>query len=365
MPKSLVSLGLTVIFLLLSPTGAFGQTIELSETIRVDPAAKFKATPRSFCITEDNLFLLLDNQSATINLFEKKGNSLKFIKAIGPRFGEEEFVQPFYCFYSQDEGKLGVIDYGARKVFIFDRRGKVYYELIKSIDCPRLGYDMEFSGDGEQVVISGYIIDKSNTFDLYSRHIRTGQISYLLPSHQKYNLKTNNDFLIEFKKKQRLPAIGIKAYIDILPNGDDLFFVWEGALRVIKINLRSKGTTVFGYKSSNSTKANEADEFKLADSYAKGDYETTLKERKKRAYARNIFATSRHVFLVYETAKGNQSRASKFRMQIYSLDGKYEGDTIIPGTPGRQMWFDKENYELYAFSEKEIVIFKYKININK
>ena len=316
-----------------------------------------------FCVTEDNLFLLPD-QAGTIKVFVRSGNLLKFVKALEPRFGEMSLVYPTYCSYSRDEGKLGVIDYGVRKVFIFDRSGKVDFTPVKKFPCKRLGYDIEFTGDGEQLVISGYLTDPdSMPYDLYSINIRTGKINYLLSSPQKYNLKTYEDYVVEYRQKQTLPAIGIKAFIDI--QGDDLFFVWEGALRVIKLNLRSGETMAFGHETPHYSKP---DGSKLSYSYIRGDFETTWKERETMAYVRNIFTSPRHVFLVYETGKNNESNASTFRLQTYTLEGDYLDDILIPSNPSRQMWFDKENYELYAFSEQaesdngEFTILKNKIN---
>jgi hypothetical protein len=363
-----VSLGFLFIFLLLIPNLSFGQDIQLTETIKVDPTANLQVTPWSFCVTEDELFLLPDYQAGTIKIFGKDGDFLKFIKAFGRSgIGKEEFSRPMYCFYSQSQSKLGVIDYGVRKVFFFDRSGKIDFAPIKIVNCPRLGYDMELAGDGKQLVISGYITNKKDrSFDLYSLNIENGQINYLLPSHEKYNLKTNEDFVLEFREKQTLPAIGIKAFMDI--QGDDLFFVWEGALRIIKLNLRSRETSVFGQKTSHYIKP---DASRLSYSYVRGDFETTWKEQKKTAYVRNIFATPRHVFLVYEMAKSNNSNISMFRLQKYTPEGDFLGDDSFPGNPGLQMWFDEENYELYAFSEQSegdnraFAILKYKIKINR
>jgi hypothetical protein len=360
--KISVTLILFFTFLFFNQSRIFGQDIQLSETIKVDRAANLQVTPRTFCVTEDKLFLL-PYQDGTIKVFAKSGNFLKFVKALNPRFDGESLVHPTYCSYSRDEGKFGVIDYALKKVFIFDRSWKTEFTPIKKFPCKRLGYDMEFTRDGEQLVISGYVTDKDKMpFDLYSINIRTGQISYLLPSHQKYNRKDVKDYVIEYYKKQTLPVIGIKAFIDI--QGDDLFFVWEGALRIIKLNLRSGETMDFGHDSPYYTKP---DGSKLSYSYLRGDFETTWKEQKKMAYVRNIFATPRHVFLVYETGKSNKSNVSTFRLQKYSPNGNYLADVLIPGNPSSQMWFDKESYELYSFSKQsendngKFTILKYKI----
>jgi energy-coupling factor transporter ATP-binding protein EcfA2 len=344
----------------------FGRDIKPSEKINVDPSANFRVIPRSFCVTEDKLFLIPDYQAGTVKILSKEGDQLKFIKALGRRgVGKETFTQPMYALYSKEEGKVGILDYGVRELFIFDRFGKVDFRPIRTVKCPGFGYDMKFSGDGEQLVISGYIRDKENKpYDLYSINIKTGEIDYLLPSPQKYNLKTFEDYFLEYKQKQTMPSIGTKAFIDI--NGDDVFFVWEGLLRIIKFDLKSKKTeNVFGHKTRNYTKP---DGTELSDSYKKGEFGKTWEIQKKFSYIRNIFATPRHVFLVYETGINNENIASSYRLQTYTTDGNFLSDVRISGNPGKAMWLDKENYELYALSEGSesgngvFTILKYKIN---
>lgn len=363
MKKTLAILGFTFICLLLSPNGTFGQKIRPLGRITVDPAANLDvALKSSFSITEDNLFLIPD-QRGTIKVFSKEGDFLKFVKALGPSFGEERFVHPRYCAYSRNDGNLAIIDYGVKRVFLLKRSGKVDFTPIKSFRCRRLGYDIESDGGDQQLIVSGYSVDKKNKpFDLYSINIRTTQIIPLLPSHEKYNQKTFENYVSEYRRKQTLPAVGVKAYIDI--QGYDLFFVWEGELRIIKINLCSKEKTVFGHATPHYTKP---DASKLSYSYIRRDFEITWEERKKMAYVRNIFATPKHVFLVYEMGKNNKSNASTFRLQMYTLKGDYLEDVSIPGNPTRLMWLDEESYELYAFSkesnsdEGEFKILKYKI----
>jgi len=361
--KTLVSLVRVFVFLVLGLNGILGQSVQWVEAIKVDPASKFEITPRSFCVTEDKFFLFPDTQAGTIRIFGKEENFLKFLRAFGP--GNEAFFQPVYCFYSHSEGKLGVIDYGSRKGFIFKRDGVVGFEPIKTFECRNFGYDIKFAGDGKQIIMSGYVTDKENRpFDLYSIDIETGRIEYLLPSHEKFGLKTHEAYAEEYFIKQTLPAIGIKAFIDI--QGDDLFFVWEGALRIIKLNIRSKEIArVFGQETPYYNKP-IGSRFNIF--YKNMDFHSILKEQKTFAYVRNIFATSRLVYVVYETGKKNEGDVSTFRLQTYTAEGVFLTDVPIPGTCGRQMWFDKESYELYAFTDGagtgkgEFAILKYKIN---
>jgi hypothetical protein len=93
-----------------------------------------------------------------------------------------------------------------------------------------------------------------------------------------------------------------------------------------------------------------------------------MKERDAISLVTNIFTTPRHIFLVYRTARNNNDLTFGYRLQTYTTEGDYISDVLIPGNPGPEMWFGKENYELYAISEKsgndnsKFTILKYKIN---
>lgn len=357
MRKTLVSL----VFLLLIFAVAFGQHIQLIEAIKVPPEAKLLGLPTSFCVSEGDTFLIPD--AGKIKVFEKNGNLLKCLKEFDG--GNGAFVEPRYCFYSQDGSRGGVLDYGMRKGFIFKKNGAVGFEPIKIFDCKKFGYDIKFVGDGIQAIISGYITDKEgNPFDLYSINIDTGQIDYLFPSHKKYGLPSQEAYVEEYFRKQTLPAIGIKGFFDI--QGDDLFYVWEGALRVTKINLCTKSITqVFGHETFPYTKP---DGTRLSESYIKGDFPTTWKLQEKFSFVRNIFVTANNVYVIYETCKKDGRDVSTFRLQIYTLDGEFLKDLLIPNNPGRRMSFDKTSNELYVLTngvgvgKGEFAILKYKIS---
>ncbi len=379
--KSLVSLVFVFTVLFLSPNWTAGQSIQLIEKTAVDsvPELKmdYKEFPRAFCVTEDGIFLVPNPASGLVNAFGKDGKSLKLVGSFGRkgvgRSGKFEkeavFGFPQYCFYNRNNGKLVIFDDAKpRHILIFDKLGMVNFELSETIPFDRSGYDMEFTGDLDQVVvISGFIKDEDgNPFDLYSRNLQTGQINYLLSSHEKYGLKTLEEYDENYRENQTIPAIGIRGFIDI--EGDSLFFVWEGALRIIKINLLSKERMVFNQlpKPEEIPDYIKPDGDMLADSYKNEDFEKTWKDQETMSYVRNIFATPRHVFLIYETVRSNKNDSSRFRVQTYSPEGNFLSDVSIPGKPdGGQMWFDKENYELYLFSKNandEFSISQYRIN---
>ena len=58
-----------------------------------------------------------------MKIYENNGAPVAVLgrKGVGPG----EFVKPAICCYDKDEGKFGVIDYGLRKIFIYERMGKI------------------------------------------------------------------------------------------------------------------------------------------------------------------------------------------------------------------------------------------------
>lgn len=337
--------------------------IKFTERINIDPDANYQDKPKSICITEDNIFILAGKKTGNIKIFEKKKGSLTIPKDVELTFNKFKFTNPAYLFYNRSKKKLEVIDIGARKVFIRDKTGEREFKLKEINDYNWPGYDMKFTEDGDNLIVSALTSSKIQSFGLYRIDIKTSRINNLLPSYEKYDLKNDNEYNSKYWEKQTIPATGVRAFIDIYK--DNVFFVWEGKLRIVKFNLpSSKVITTFGQETHH-YKSPNGDE--LAKTYIKKEFAATWKKREEYSYIKKIFATHRHVFLVYEIA-GN---SSTFRLQIYTHEGKYLDDVLIPGKPGRQMWLDKVNYDLYAFSEvsknetDNFLILKYKIKLKK
>ncbi|MCK5056631.1 MAG: hypothetical protein KAT34_08250 [Candidatus Aminicenantes bacterium] len=340
------------------------EKLTLVKKISIDPAASFQSIPRSFCVTEDNIFLLPDYQRGTVKVLQEGGNFLNFASEFGNGDnGTGKMINPRVCIYSQTESKLGVFDSAARKIFIFERYERTKFRIVSEIFCPRLGYDYAFWGDGKHLIISGIVRDVNNSsFGLYTKNIKTNQITYLLPSYDKYGLKNTGEYEREYRQNQTIPAVGVRGIFDV--SGADVFFVWEGALRVLKISLvTTKKVTIFGQEPSYYTKP---DGVKLSRTYKSGEFESTWRTQKTMSYVRDIFATSRYVFVVYETGKNAKTPTSQFRIQTYTPEGIFLNDVSIPGNPGMPMCFDKDNYELYSISrqsesgDKAFSILKYK-----
>lgn len=369
MRRKLVTLAIIIFsfcFFYLNPTEVYGFELKFVKVIEFEGRSESQINFRSFCVAEDGLFLIPDYQAGTIKTFDQDEiiSELKFAKKFGIKgFGSDEFNRPAYCFYDNYRSKFVVADIGkgSNKVFIYDRIGGTDFKRVyksPGADC----YDMRLWGnDGNKLIVSGYVKDKENkSYDLYSINLENpNQKEFLLSSYQKYHLTNDEDYRIGYFKKRTLPAIGIKAFIDVYV--DDVYFVWEGKLKIIKINLKTKEKILFGQVTKDYIEPFASAE--LVKAYHDEDYTKVWQERMKMSFVRDIFATSRYVFVVYDgPGQGN------FRIQAYTPEGEFLDDKKIPNNhPYREMWFDKQNFTLYSLSrtvsnKPQILIYKVKVN---
>jgi hypothetical protein len=336
-------------FLFLNPSKIQGFTIKQVDVIKSGEDSTLNIIPRSFCMMEGELFLIPDHHAGNIKIFEQKGKSLNLLKTFGRKgFGNDEFNNPAYCFYDMHESKFGVIDIGrgSKKLFIYDRIGPTDLKLANVV--PKVeGYDMKLVGDGRQLIIAGYTTDKEGkSYELYALDVEKPEKKvFLLTSPQKYHL-SDEEYRREYDR-QAIPAIGIMSFIDI--DGDNLYYLWECKLKIIKIDLRTgKRIGTFGRKAG--TYREPVATETMIKSYRDSDSTGLQRERDRFSYIRDIFATPQYVIVIYE---GPNESGINFRLQIYSPEGRLLGDRAIPGIPAnsyQKIYFDKQSHKLYFLS---------------
>jgi hypothetical protein len=307
---------------------------------------KMPSNPGSLCVTEDEFFIIPDYGAGDIKIYEKNGTSLSLKKAIGRYgYGPGELAKPACSFYDKVEGQLAVMDFGRKKILIYHRLAgnRCDFKLVKEIHCRTGAWDIKLAG--KRLFISGYITDPDkNPYDFYFIDITNDHITYLMPSHYKYGLKSFREYKKEYRNKIDIKAIGVAGWFDI--HGDNVYFSWEGNLKVRKLNFVTVkiDETPFGNKKTNYVEFTKSEFKELLNAYEKRDLNLTLKLRKKRSYVKNIFTTSNHVVVIYGGGKGNW-------MQFYSFDGSFVKEVEIPGQiEGARMWMDKEKQILYTLS---------------
>jgi hypothetical protein len=335
---------LFIIVLIFNPKSIIGVGIKLSGKIKlIFQDVDFLQKPRDFCVTGDNLFLIPDYNAGNIKIYESNG---KLINVLGRKgVGPNEFVKPTFCFF--DEGKFGVMDWGIRKIFIYDRIGQTKdFKRVKEISCFSLGTGIHLRND--KLFVSGYRPnEKSKPFDLYYIDLANNQINLLLPSYKKYGLKSFDEYETKYRRQPDIGVIGIGGWFDL--HEDDVYFAWEGDLRIIKQNIRTGEVSYFGRKSANYVKPYATK--KLINSISTRDFKTTQQEKAKMSFVRSIFTSKKHVLLVYEGPVKNDKNPG-FMIQFYMFNGDFVEEIPIPGEPDRKMYFLKNKNILYSLTSE-------------
>lgn len=337
-------------------------TIQHLATMKFSSEAQLPTQARDFAVTEDGVILIPDYVDGNVKLYEENGKVLKFIGKIGTKGMEKgQLSEPFFCFYDKAQGKFGVFDFGRRRIIVYDRESRTMFTPTKELYCLSLGRGIRISGSGD-IVISGYTTDSGkNPHDLYSVRLADEEKSFLMPSYLKYGLNSFQEYKSEYRDKLDLRTIGTAGWFDV--QGDTIYYIWEGDLRIIKLNITGKSEPVFfGHKTVHYVKPHASG--KMLEKKRNQDFKSLHDEKKKMSYIRGIFATNDHVFVTYQRSV---SLKPHYRLQAYTVDGQFLKDVPIPGKPDFKMWLDKERYILYSFTNKsgqDFSISKFKIVID-
>lgn len=328
----------------------WGQNVKFVEKI------EFSQSPlpnvRDFCVTDDELVIVPDYQAGNVKIYEKNGKVLELVNTIGRKgYGPDELSKPSSCFYNKNESKFGIMDLGIRKIFIYDRIGRINFKRVKEVTCWRGAYDIQLKEN--RLLISGYNQGQDEKpYDFYYIDLTNDQTTLLLPSYYKYGLKSQEDYESQYRDKFDIRAIGIKAKFDILK--DDVYFVWEGNLKIIKIDIPSGDINqdTFVEKKYNYKKPYVTNEMRKA--YPKRDIDFLKNKRKEMSYVRDIFTSSKFVLVIFEgpiPTEEKESRKTKFWLQFY-LDGNLKKVIPIKAQSGSKMWLDKDSDILFFLSSK-------------
>jgi hypothetical protein len=334
--------------------------VELVDVVKLSQQKDFIQLPTSFAVTEDHLYFILDKKAANIKIYKPSG---KLVKTFGRKgIGPNEFQEPRYIDYHQ--GRLAIMDLGTRKVYIYSRAGKNDLKKEKDFLCISLGDDLCINGD--RVMIAGYKTDQNDRpYSLYIRNYRNHKNEFLLPSEIKYGFGSVKEYQNEFRKNLKIVPIGIQSYFDWL--GDDVYLVWQGNLRIIKINVRTKKRSFFGKHTQNYTQPKASQ--KMINAYKRRDTREWLKERNKLCYVSDIFAAPEYIMVKYlRPGKGQGPQALRARLQFYTPEGTFINEVELPRKEYNLYYFKRDEEILYALSletteelQEIYSIYRYKI----
>ena len=350
---------LAILFILLSATALVGVDEKLPSTIEFSPntpVSHLPQNPWAFCVTDDEIFMIPDYEAGNIKIYEINGQYLELVNTLGKKgyYGPDKLAKPIYCFYNKDENKFGVMDLGIRKIFIYDRIGRIDFKRVKEIRCWRGATDFQLIGN--KLYISGFKMSQSGEYyALYSIDLNDDRTTLLLPSYYKYGFESFDELTKEYYK-QHIIEIGIEGWFSA--HNDNLYFVWEGDLRIMKLNIISGELMLddtFGEQSPHYIKPYASKE--LIKAHQKGDYDTIISEKSKMSYIKNIFTTSDNILVIYEgpaDVNMDSSVVTNFRIQFYTLRGDFIKEELLEGQPDPKMWFDIDRKILYSLSNSMI-----------
>ena len=352
---------LPLFFLFIIANGLFGIEVKLVER---SPLLQKKAILMNivcFSVTEDEMLIIPDSKEGNIKLYNIHGD---LIKVWGRRgHGPNEFLSPFYCDYQKPY--YIHLDAMNSKISIYKRIEKTKFVRINEILC--LGCMSDIRLLKENVLIGGSKVDRSGKrYSLYYKDFKNKEIHYLLPLYLKYGFKSSNEF---DRKYREISPIGTESFFYICK--DYIYYVWEGRLRIIQMNLNTKKVKFFGQETKNYTRPKVTKGILQARKERKSIKER--KEKQKMSWVRGVFADNEFIGLLYN----NYDKASslwKALLQLYSLEGKLLSEVKLPNAvdfsmEGPSYFYHKENHHLYILSRQlnekdyldEYEILKYKI----
>jgi len=321
--------------------------IKFIERIEIPGEPQPLINPWDFCVTEDGLFLIPDYGAGNIKIYERNADVLKLSKIIGQKgVGSDDFSRPTYCLYDKEGNKFGALDIGLRKIFIYARIDRLEFKRVQEVPCWHGGTDILLSQD--KLFVSGYATDTNeNPYDFYFIDLRDDQTTFLLPSYFKYGLKSLSEYEIQYRMNSGIKAIGIKSFFDI--QEDYAYFVWEGNLKITKVNIVSREIASMPFGTNPLYYIKPFASTRLLEGYRK-NFKLMQSEKAKMSYVRNIFANKKFLFVISEGPAS--ANASNFKIQFYTLDGVFLKETPMPGMTHYRMWFDKDKSVLYSLSSE-------------
>jgi hypothetical protein len=337
-----------------------GLSIDFEKKILLSSKKVLLQLPISFCVTEDNLFMVVDFKAGDVKIYNSHGELETILgrKGVGP----EEFVQPLFCHYSNR--KFILPDAGQHRIFVYERISILEFNRTKSIVCLSTGNDIYLMGN--RIYLAGNkIAADGKYYSFYSLDLNhNDKVVYFLPSYLKFGLASENEYKSALFKKNDLTALGVIGRFDI--DNSVAYYIWQGDLKIFKIDLKTREITTFGKKMPHYIKPYPTK--KLINAFFSRQGLEVQKERHKMSYVEQVFATSHHVMIIY-TVPGQAEGDQKHMVQFYHKDGKFITEEAIPGKASNTMWFDKEKNSLYTIDietdknfEQTHTILKYKIH---
>ena len=309
---------LTFVIYLQMVSICFSQLVKLDKKIPIEENALIVSG--SFALLPNGTFIFTDirDENNQIKIINDKGKIIKAWGKMGP--GPDEFSGLAEIDYQNPY--LAIMDAGKRCIHIFetdlDKFRKIGDILAwEATDFIKL-YD-------KSVLMGGYITSpKGKGYIVFGRDFSGHNTQYILPLEYKYGERSLSEHQ---KTREEVSGISSRDYADIYE--DDLFYISDVRVRVIKTNLKTKKIEILGKDPKNfralvmdKKTRNEL----LQPQTGKGKMQEILN---KFSFVTRIFVDKDYfglIFLNREKKVGNELYFVAY-VQIYDHSGKvlYEG----------------------------------------
>ena len=312
----------------------------------------------SFVKTENDLFIIADYKDGSFKVYDDNGKLLTVWGRRGP--GPLEFSSPVSTDYQKP--LFAISDFTKQRIFIYETIARYDFKKVTEFVVPVLD-KVNIKLIDNQVLISGYIpVSENKAYCLYAWDPKTRDIQYILPEEVKYGFPSFREFN---SKKGTVLDLGSAGFCDVL--GDSIYFIWEGNLKVIKINRTAKTWESFGEKTPNYRQPEVTQAVK--DAIARRSLKDIEAEYSKMSFVNGIFADEKFVGVIYQNYDRKISLWRMF-LQLYTPAGKLIQEEALPDAVtyidfrANNSFYDRARKRLYYLSiryDKESGLDKYEI----
>lgn len=297
-----------------------GIDVKPTGTINLSLGDSILQLPTSFCVTQDDVVFVTDTRAGDIKIFDNKGKLVNTWGRKGP--GPNEFLMPYSV--TCHKYKLMLIDFRKRKLFAFDIRDKNDLQPTRSIQSLKSSSNIIL--DGDDLLIAGYMLDNNKkAYEFYIRHLKDDSFTFLLPAEQKYGFDSYDDYKNYLRNNPESSIIGPNCFG--ARYGEQAYFVWEGLLKISRINVKTGKIDSFGKTFSHYVRpsANK----KLLKFYRERNTKLFKEERNRMSSVTGLFAGARFVGLLYKASLDGHKKTG-LMLQLYTLDGTFLKERRLP-----------------------------------
>ncbi len=231
---------ITFIIYLQMASICFSQPVRLDKKISIEENALMVSGSFALLPTGNFIFTDIRDENNQIKIINDNGKIIKAWGKMGP--GPEEFGglanMDYQCPY------LAIMDAGKRCIHIFETNLNKFRKIGDILAWEATDFIKLYD---KSVLMGGYITSpKGKGYIVFGRDFSGHNTQYILPLEYKYGERSLSEYQ---KTRDKVSVVSCKGFADIYE--DDLFYVSDVRVKVIKTNLRTKKIEIFGKEPKN------------------------------------------------------------------------------------------------------------------